>query len=43
LSRAGYGTPEEILNMQSQIVVTAIFYEKFLREYEEKFLELNKP
>ena len=41
LSRAGYGTPEAILDMPSNIVITALRYEKFLEEYNDKFVELN--
>jgi hypothetical protein len=42
LTKAGYGTPQQILKMDSEIVLTAVEYEKYLGEYEEKFLELNR-
>lgn len=42
LSKAGYGTVEEILNMSWNLVESIIEYEKFQNEYEEQYIELNK-
>ena len=42
LSRAGYGTPEEVLATRSDIVILAIEYERFLNDYEAAVIELNK-
>ena len=42
LSKAGYGRPDEILNMQSSLVMDAIEYEGFLHDYEEESIELNR-
>ena len=41
LARVGYGTPEEIMRMPSDIVMKALHYEKFLEDYEQSFVELN--
>ena len=43
LSKAGYGMPQEILAAPLDIVMGMIAYEQFLPEYEERFIELNKP
>ncbi len=42
LSKAGYGRPDEIMLMNSEVVMSAIEYESFLQDYERAFLELNK-
>jgi len=42
LAKAGYGTPQQVLAMQLDIVLAAMEYEKFLPRYEEAFIELNK-
>ncbi len=42
LSRAGYGRPDEILKMPTDIVLAALNYEQFVNEYEAEFIELNR-
>ena len=42
LSKAGYGLPQEILDTPLDLVLGMIAYEKFIQEYEERFIELNK-
>jgi hypothetical protein len=42
LAKAGYGKPQEILEYPLDIVIGIIAYEKFIPEYEEKFIEVNK-
>lgn len=42
LSKAGYGRPDEILMMPTNIVMSALHYEKFIKDYEEMFVEINK-
>ena len=42
LSKEGYGNPEEILKMRTDLVMMAVDYEKFLQDYERSFIELNK-
>ena len=41
LSKAGYGTPEEILKMNGELALLALQYENFLSDYEEEFMRLN--
>lgn len=43
LSKAGYGTPSEILNWDTLDVMLALEYEKFLIDYEQEYLFINKP
>jgi hypothetical protein len=44
LAKAGYagGDPERVLKMRADIVLAAIQYEKFVSDYENAFIELNK-
>ena len=42
LSKAGYGSVEEILNMPVDIVLDILSYETFLSEFEVACYELNK-
>ena len=42
LSKSGYGRPEQILAMPTDMVLLALEYEKFIRDYENAFYELNK-
>jgi len=42
LSKAGYGTPEQVLKWSSEMTLLALKYEKFLDDYEFEFLKLNK-
>jgi len=42
LSKAGYGTPDQILETRVDIVMAAIEYEKFCPEFEAAFIELNR-
>ena len=42
MSKAGYGKPQEILDMALDIVIGIIEYESFISKYEEAFIELNK-
>jgi hypothetical protein len=42
LARAGYGTPGQILDEPLENVLTMLEYEKFIPEYEERFMEMNK-
>lgn len=42
LSKAGYGTVEQILQLDALQVMTLIHYETFVNEYEEEFVQLNK-
>lgn len=42
LAKAGYGSPMEVLAMPSDLVMTALSYERFLGEYEEAYISLNK-
>jgi hypothetical protein len=42
LSKAGYGKPQDILDMPFDIVVAIIAYENFLPQFEERFMEINK-
>ena len=42
LSKSGYGKITEILNERLDRILTLIEYEKFIPEYEERFIEINK-
>lgn len=42
LSKAGYGRPDDVLNMRSDLVVLAIEYERFQNDYQATYIELNK-
>jgi hypothetical protein len=42
LSKAGYGRPQEILDMPLNVVLGIVQYERFIPEYEEAFIEMNK-
>lgn len=42
LSKAGYGTPDQILHMPVDVVLAAMEYTAFLDDYETTFRELNK-
>lgn len=42
LSKAGYGTPEQVLGMSTEVVLAAAEYESFLGRYEEAYIQLNK-
>lgn len=43
LSKAGFGTPTDILRMPVGVVLGASNYSQFLGEYEAAYYELNKP
>jgi hypothetical protein len=43
LARAGYGTPEQVLNMRADIVVMVLLYESFRGDYERAYFDLNDP
>jgi hypothetical protein len=42
LSKDGFGTPQQILEMRSDIVLSALEYTAFLGDYEDTMIELNK-
>ena len=42
LSKEGYGTPVEILDMKADVVLAAVHYTKFLSDYESAFIGINK-
>lgn len=42
LSKAGYGRPDEILAMPCDLVVSALNFELFLKQYEAEIYEINK-
>lgn len=42
LAKDGLGTPQQILEMPSDIVLSALEYLTFLNDYEETMIELNK-
>lgn len=42
LSKAGYGSLNELKEWSAREVLQALNYEKFLGDYESSFLELNK-
>lgn len=43
LSRSGYGSPEEILNMRSDTVMMMLQYEKFRSDFERAYYKMNTP
>jgi hypothetical protein len=43
LSKEGFGSPEAILNMPTDIVLAALEYSGFIADYESTYTELNKP
>ena len=42
LAKEGFGTPEQILEMRTDIVLAALDYSEFTAAYESKFQELNR-
>lgn len=42
LSKEGYGTPVEIRRMPVDVVLGALEYSRFMRDYEETYLALNQ-
>jgi hypothetical protein len=44
LAKAGYGggDPARILEMRADLVLAAVQYENFSREYEAAYIDLNK-
>ncbi len=42
LCKSGYGRPDQILRMPTDVVLTALEYERFLKDYEAEFIELNR-
>ena len=42
LSKAGYGTAEQILAMEAEIVIYMIEYESFTSDYQRAFTEINR-
>ena len=42
LSKEGFGTPDQILNMDADLVLSALEYSNFLGDYETTAAELNK-
>ena len=42
LAREGYGSPDAILNMPTDVVMAAVQHSLFCAEYEETAAELNK-
>ena len=42
LSKSGYGSINEILEMSSEIVLSALEFDTFSNELQESFIELNK-
>jgi hypothetical protein len=42
LSKEGFGTPEQIAAMRTDLVVAALTYSNFSAEYEETVTELNR-
>lgn len=44
LARQGYGggDPRNVLEMPTDIVITALQYENYLVDYESAYMELNK-
>lgn len=42
LSKEGFGTPLQILQMPVGIVIDALHYSNFLGDYERTFANLNK-
>lgn len=42
LAKDGFGTPQQILEMPSDIVLSALEYLGFISDYEDTMIELNK-
>jgi hypothetical protein len=42
LSKAGFGTPEQILHMPVDVVLAAVEFQNFQDDYESTVRELNK-
>lgn len=42
LAKEGFGTPEQILEMRSDIVLAALEYSGFAADYEETMIEMNR-
>ena len=42
LAKIWHVTPDQVLKTRSDLVMSALAYEKFLSEYEEKAFEMNK-
>lgn len=42
LAKEGFGTPEAILAMPTDIVLSALEYAGFVGDYEETMIEMNK-
>ena len=42
LSKAGYGTPSQILSERADLVMSMIEYEGFLADYEKEMFQLNR-
>lgn len=42
LAKEGFGTPTQILDMPSDVVLSALEYLTFLGDYEDTMIELNK-
>lgn len=42
LSKEGFGRPDEILNMRTDVVIAAMEYSEFLATYQRTHYELNK-
>lgn len=41
LSKAGYGTPDSILNMSLTTVLALLEYDTTMSEYKQSYIELN--
>jgi|HubBroStandDraft_3_1064219.scaffolds.fasta_scaffold127398_3 hypothetical protein len=42
LAKAGYGKPDEILDMNLETVLAAIDYESFLVDYQDAFMAMRE-
>jgi len=42
LSKVGYGSVNEIKEWNAREVIQALYYEKFVSDYEAAYLEINK-
>ena len=42
LSKAGYGSVNEVMDWTAKKVITAVEYEDFLGRFEDSFMEINK-
>lgn len=42
LSKDGFGNPQEILKMRTDVVIYMIEYANFHSDYQSAFIELNK-